>query len=169
MRPGLSQQQIAHVCHTLASQRRTVGVREVCEALRTQFGSAGRTERVAAILKAVLASPPSEATSRRHDVTTSRPQSIPPDEATRRVLEAQEAARAATARAELAEERERAHQDLWANRYLERLEESQRQMAREYGIKEREATNRYLSLMNRVQELANRLAKYEHVGSVLHG
>lgn len=144
---GLSDAQIEHVARELLARRHRVTVRDVMQALRAQFGGCGRTERICRILK-------------RLESQDRLSAGLAPIES-REIETLQERVRAAEARAALSEERERQHQDLWANRYAEKvaaLEKEQLNVARRAAGVTHE---QYLRVHQRAAELARRLAKYE--------
>jgi hypothetical protein len=155
MRTGLTEGQIKHACRELLEQRRHVTVRDVQTALRDQHGAVGRSARIAATLKAIKAETPVAA-------KPSEPiRPIPPDEATRRVLAAEKAAQralaaqhAAESRATLAEQREVSHQDYWADRAAEKMDEVRQAVVLEYEAKLRKADQRISGLLRKVQELS---------------
>ena len=74
------------------------------------------------------------------------------DEAERRIA-------AAIARAELSEERERSHQDLWAQRFAERMEENERRIAAAIRRHQRESAEEQLRLYQRIAELERENAR----------
>ena len=143
---GLSDAQIERTTRQLLARQYRVTVRDVMSALRSQFGGCGRTERICRILKRLE--------SQRAGLGLSSVGSEDLDLLRERV-------RVAEARAALSEERERQHQDLWANRYAEKVAElekhSQRVTARATGV----THEQYLRVYQRATELARRLAKYE--------
>jgi hypothetical protein len=144
---GLSQQQIEAITRDLLTQRRAVTVRDVMHSLRVRFGSAGRTQRVCEVLKRLESEgePSRMALAlQSHEFQLLR-----------------ERARAAEARAALSEERERRHQDLWAARYAEKLEELERLHARPAKATGGVTHEQYLRVYQRAAELARRLARYE--------
>jgi hypothetical protein len=95
---------IRDTCRELMAAGRVSG-RALRRALRERYGSAGKTDRVFRVWR--------EETERKSEAT--RPQ-LPTDiaELQRRLVGAEEAAKANLARAERAELREQAHQDRWA-------------------------------------------------------
>lgn len=112
MNRKLSDQQIRSTYESLSHHGRAVSGRALRAALRAKFGAAGKTDRVFAICRSLRAPAPPE------------PADI---NALRRELQAAEEGRAqaqqerdqALARAVRSEERERAHQDRWANQIYE--------------------------------------------------
>ena len=146
--PKVTDQQIEEVCRTLLEGHRRVGVRDVMRRLRALYGSGGRTERVAAVLSRVMAERP----------VVGRPTPSPDEfEDLRGKL------KGALERAALAEQREIQHQDYWARRYAERLEELERAHASQLSTATRTASERYLRLYQWAAELTNRLRRYEVV------
>jgi hypothetical protein len=149
MRPRrISDQQIEGMCRALLETRRRVGIREVMSELRRAYGAVGRTERVAAALSRVAAEIPVG------------PQPTP---ASRELEALQERLRVAEQRAQRAEEREIQHQDYWARRYIERVEELERTHARQLSSATQGASERYLRLYQWAAKLTNRLSRYELV------
>jgi len=147
-RPQVSDQQIEATCRALLEGRRRVGVRDVMAQLRVAHGSAGRTERVNRVLSRVMAEAPAMA----------RPApSVDELEDLRVQL------MAAVERASRAEEREIQHQDYWARRFAERLEELERMHATQLSLTTQGASERYLRLYQWSAKLAERLSRYEVV------
>ena|ERR1700679_1384005 len=105
----LSDQRIRATCRELKSKHGSVSGRQLCEELRTRFGAVGKTMRVFRIWREEcgLASAAASATA---------PPRLPADVVLlqKRVEAAEAAAAEYLERAELAEFRERAHQDHWA-------------------------------------------------------
>ena len=66
-------------------------------------------------------------------------------------------------RALRAEEREMQHQDYWAARYAEKLEELERLHSLQLNAATRSASERFLQVYRRNVELAERLSRYEAV------
>jgi len=142
---GLSDVQIERAVRELFAQKRRVTVRDAMQALRTRFGGCGRTERICRILKQVEAQ---------------RDPPAPPAAGSEEAERLRERVLAAESRAALSEERERQHQDLWANRYAEKVVELERQTrttVRTVGV----THEQYLRVYQRAADLARRLAKYE--------
>jgi hypothetical protein len=108
----LSDQRIRATCRELKMKHGRVSGRRLCEELRSRFGAVGKTTRVfriwreecAVAVDPALAVAPSEIASAPSDVVLLQ----------RRVEAAEEAAAEYLKRAELAEFREKAHQDHWA-------------------------------------------------------
>jgi hypothetical protein len=125
-------------------------VRDVMRHLQQVHGTSGKTERVSRVLRASLL---------KHAHPPVQLPSPPPD-----VTELLARLRAAEARAERAEELERSHQDFWARRYDQQLEELERQKA---ALKRAPSSGvsaeKYLRVCQRAAELARRLAEYEPV------
>jgi hypothetical protein len=158
MRRGLSDQAIQTVCRELLAGSRKVTTRQLTEELRQRYGHPGRQERIVRALREAMREPlPSLA--------------LPPseDNGVKELAELRTRLKAMERRAELAEERERRHQDFWANRFVERVAEI------EAAFERREAAHRtvqpkahpaitseeYLRLHQRIAELTRRLAEYE--------
>jgi hypothetical protein len=149
MRPRrISDQQIEGVCRTLLGVRRRVGIREVMSQLRRAYGAVGRTERIAAVLSRV---------------TAEIPVGIGAAPAPEDLETLQQKLRLAEERAQRAEEREIQHQDYWARRYAERLEELERAHAGQLSSATRIASERYLRLYQWAAQLRGRLSRYERV------
>lgn len=149
MRPRrISDQQIEVVCRALLEGRRRVGVREVMSQLRMAYGAVGRTERVAAALSRV---------------TAEIPVGIRPPPAPQKLGTLQEKLRLAEERAQRAENREIQHQDYWARRYAERVDELERVHAAQLGSANQSASERYLRLYQWAAQLRSRLSRYEVV------
>lgn len=117
----------------------------VCEELLNRHQARGKSARVARILRAATAGIPAPcyAGTAQEEIARLRHAL---DQATERTGEAE-------GRARVAEERERAHQDYWAQRYLEKLDEFDRQQAALVKVRERAATDQYLRLHQRIAEL----------------
>ena len=152
MREGLSESSIEEACRTLLSQRRRVGVRDVMTYLRMQHGIAGRTERVAGIL-------------RREELRSSTvmPPPNPPTLLPVELADLQEQLRLAEARALRAEDLERRHQDFWAARYDEKVQEIEKRYADLLARNAAVTSDQYLRIHQVAADLARRLAQYEKV------
>jgi hypothetical protein len=98
----LSDERIRSTCRDLVEAQGSVSGRQLCEELRRRFGAVGKTMRVFRIWREECAPPP--AIVQPGDMALLR----------RRVEVAEVAAAEYLKRAELAEFRERAHQDHWA-------------------------------------------------------
>ena len=149
MHRKLTTEQIRRVCDEMLSQSQGASVASVMTRLRERHGASGRTARVAGILSEVLR----EFRSRldeNSDVTVLR----------RELAEAER-------RAARAEELERRHQDFWAERYREKVEELQVALGarKPTGV----SSEQYLRLYQRAAELARRLSRYEEVEPLLPG
>lgn len=123
-------------------------VRSVMAHLRLRHGACGRTERVAKVLRGLIEKrEPRRQVSENSDLASLRQQ----------LFEAEQ-------RAARAEELERRHQDFWAARYQEKIEELQFRVAapNSTGV----SSEQYLRLYRQAAELARRLAQYEQVGAV---
>jgi hypothetical protein len=152
MRRKLTNTQIEAACRALLERNRRVRVRDVARYLREQHRASGRTERIAAILRDTqkwFEAPPAPADAI----------SVSVSELLKRVQVAEE-------RADRADERERKHQDFWANRYAEKVEELQHK----YAAIERSASGvsaeQYLRVCQANAELTRRLAEYEAAGGI---
>ena len=144
---GLTDAQIEQSIRELIARQRRVTVREVMSVLRVRFGASGRTERICQMLKRLEAEGESSRLALAADT---------------QVFEAlRERARAAEARAAMSEERERQHQDLWAERYAEKLAQFDRQQVRAARTLSGVTHEQYLRVYQRAAELARRLARYE--------
>ena len=144
--------QIEEACSALLRTHRKVGVRDVTRYLQELHGFKGRTERVAIVLKrlqaAQIALPSSPVEQSDRDVLTQLVRQL----------------REAEGRAMRAEELERRHQDYWANRYAEKLQELERRFeARARDAPAAVTAEQYLRVSQRVAELERRLAQYERV------
>ena len=146
----ISDQQIEEACRALLRERRHVGVRDVMAQLRLAHGAIGRTERVAAVLRRAM---------------TECPVVASPAPSSDQLAYLRERLRVAEERAARAEAREIQHQDYWARRYAERLEELERSHAIQLGSATRTASERYLRLYQWAARLTNRLSQYEAVES----
>jgi len=106
MNRRLSDQRIRATCRELIAMRPRVSGRGLCAELRKRFGAVGKTERVFAIWRDEVAKAlaPLPAANAQREIA----------ELQRRVAAAETAARENLARAERAELREEAHQDMWA-------------------------------------------------------
>src|ERR1700691_6168661 len=109
----LSDQRIRATCRELKSKHGSVSGRQLCEELRRRFGAVGKTLRVFRIWREEcgLASAAASALA-----SATAPTRLPADLALlqKRVEVAEALANEYLKRAELAEFRERAHQDRWA-------------------------------------------------------
>jgi len=106
MNRHLTDRAIRLTCRELIATRTRVTGRELRRTLKERFDSVGNTERIFRIWREEVAAKEEEG----------RAPELPADtaELQRRLLTAEESARANLARAERAELRERAHQDRWA-------------------------------------------------------
>ena len=147
----LSDPQIEATCRELLLARRHVTLRQVSEELRRRYGACGKNARVAWILRETA-----ERTAVPHYQGTPEAEIVrlqaTLDEAERRIA-------AAIARAELSEERERSHQDLWAQRFAERMEENERRIAAAIRRHQRESAEEQLRLYQRIAELERENAR----------
>lgn len=154
MWPRLSNEQIEKVCRDLLGSQRRVGVREVMQRLRAEFGSVGRTERVAAVLN-------------RLQAECAVPNSMPSSDEFLKLRDqlsaAEVRAERAEARAALSEERELKHQSYWAGRYGAKLDELELLHSAQLRAVGKSASERYLRLYQKAAQLAERLARYENV------
>lgn len=148
MNRKLTPEQIEATCRALLSSRRRVTIRTVMAQLRERHGATGRTERVSAILRRIEG---------RRDFD---PSHDPPSADTAALLERLLAAEARAARSE---ELERRHQDFWAQRYAEKVDELERRYTAAVQVRPAITTDQYLRLQRRAAELAGRLAQYESV------
>jgi hypothetical protein len=142
-------QQIREVCEEMLQQTDAPSVRSVMAQLSLRHGACGRTERVAEVLRGLIKKrEPRHQVSENSDLASLRQQ----------LFEAEQ-------RAARAEELERRHQDFWAARYQEKIEELQFRVAapNSTGV----SSEQYLRLYRQATELARRLAQYEQMGSVL--
>ena len=154
MRRSLSDQTIQAVCRELLAGSRKVTTRQLAEELRHRYGHPGRQERIVRALREAMREPvPSLA--------------LPPSENDRvkELAELRKRLEAMERRAELAEERERRHQDFWANRFVERVAEIEATFERRQAAQQRArrtiTSEEYLRLHQRIVELTRRLAEYE--------
>ena len=141
----LSDAVIEATCRELLQVQRRVTVRRVSEELRRRHHASGRNARVARILREVterVAVPTYEGTP---DAEIARLRAA--------LQHAEQQVAEAIARAELSEDRERAHQDLWARRFAERMDESERRVAAAIRRHERESAEQQLRLYQRIAEL----------------
>jgi hypothetical protein len=145
--------QIEEACRALFRTHRKVGVRDVARYLQELHGFKGRTERIAIVLKHV----------QEEQVALPSPPDQQPDQDALAQLLAK--LRDAEWRATRAEELERRHQDFWADRYGEKLQELERRFeARGHDAPSPSVTpEQYLRVSQRVVELERRLAQYERV------
>ena len=144
---GLSDLQIEQSIRELFVRQRRVTVRDVMKVLRVRFGASGRTERVCQMLKRLEAEGDSLRLAQAVD--------------TQAFLALRERVRDAEARAALSEERERQHQDLWAQRYAEKVALLDRQQVSTARTLSGVTHEQYLRVYQRAAELARRLARYE--------
>ena len=147
----LSDAVIAETCRELLQLQRRVTVRRVSEELRRRYRASGKNARVARILREQsehLAMPSYEGTP---DAEIARLQAA--------LREAERQRAEAIARAELSEQRERSHQDLWAQRVAERMDENERKLAAAIKRYEREAAEQQLRLYQRIAELERENAR----------
>jgi hypothetical protein len=145
----LTAPQIETSCRQLLINQRRVGVRDVMEDLRNRHGLCGRTARVAGIL-------------RRVEQDLNQPK-IPAGNGSAEIALLRQQLRAAEHRAQRAEELERSHQDFWAKRYAEKVDELERRNAAAPSRAGVITSEQYLRIHQRAAELARRLAKYEAV------
>jgi hypothetical protein len=143
--------QIEEACRALFRTRRKVGVRDVARYLQELHGFKGRTERVAIVLKRV----------QEEQIALPSPPDQQPDQAALAPLLRQ--LREAERRAARAEELERRHQDFWADRYAEKLQELERRLEARRHDAPTVTPEQYLRVSQRVVELERRLAQYEGV------
>ena len=147
----LSDAVIAETCRELLQAQRRVTVRGVCEELRRRHRASGKNARVARILREVTertAVPSYEGTP---DAEISRLRAA--------LSEAERSRTEAIARAELSEQRERSHQDLWARRFAERMDENERKVVAAIKRHERESAEGQLRLHQRIAELERENAR----------
>ena len=147
----LSDTVIARTCRELLQAHRRVTVRRVSEELRRRHQASGKNARVARILReqsACVATPSYEGTP---EAEIARLQAA--------LREAERQRAEAITRAGLSEERERAHQDLWADRFAERMQENERRLAEAIKRCEREAAAQQLRLYQRIAELERENAR----------
>ena len=147
----LSDEVIAETCRELLQAQRRVTVRRVCEELRRRHQASGKNARVARILREVteaLAVPSYEGTPEA-EITRLRAA----------LKDAQQQRAEAVARAELSEQRERSHQDLWARRFAERMDENERKVVAAIKRHERESAEGQLRLHQRIAELERENAR----------
>lgn len=142
---------IESTCRELLQARRRVTLREVTEELRGRYQACGKNARVARILRKVtesMGAPSYEGTAEGEILRL---------QDSLRATEQRE--REAVARAELSEQRERSHQDLWARRIAERMDENDRRLAAALKQHEREASVKHLQLHQRIAELERENAR----------
>ena len=147
----LSDVVIAQTCRELLQAQRRVTVRRVSEELRCRYQAKGKNARVARILReetSRMVAPSYEGTP---DAEIARLQAA--------LHEAERERAEAIARAGLSEERERSHQDLWADRFAERREEYERRLAQAIKRCERESAAQQLRLHQRIAELERENAR----------
>ena len=147
----LSDAEIEQTCRALLQARRRVTVRQVSEELRRRYRASGKNARVARILR-----------EQSEHMAVPRYEDTPEAEIASLRAELQRAERqraAAIARAELSEERERSHQDWWARRIAERMDENDRRLAAAIKRHERESAERQLRLHQRIAELERENAR----------
>ena len=154
MWPRLSNEQIERACRDLLGSQRRVGVRDVTRRLRAEFGSVGRTERVAELLSRL---------QEECAVPNSMPSSDELLKLRAQLSTAEVRAEQAEARAALAEERELKHQSYWAGRYGARMDELELLHSAQLRAAGKLASERYLRLYQKAAQLAERLARYENV------
>ncbi|MGH7079189.1 MAG: hypothetical protein ACREFU_13990 [Acetobacteraceae bacterium] len=158
MRRGLSNLTIQTVCRELLAGSRKVTTRQLAEKLRQRHGHPGRQERIVRALREAMQEPlPSLALAPTGDLGD------------KDVAALRERLKAMERRAELAEERELRHQDLWANRYVEKIAEMEAAFERKHAEQQAAlakprpviTAEEYLRLHQRIAELTRRLAEYE--------
>ena len=147
MNRRLSSEQIKRACRELLHERRHVSVRALMRELRQRHGAAGRTERVARLLKLV-----------EDEVAAARP-SV--EEGAEGIEKLHEQLRDAQARATRAEEIERSHQDFWARRYAEKVDELEKRYAAALKARAPISPDQYLRLHQEMAQLRRRLAQCE--------
>ena len=150
MHRKLTAEQIRIVCGEMLLEPGKTTVRSIRNRLRHQYGASGRTERVAKILRAVIESkkPPAPVAESSDAISLHE-----------KLLQAQQ-------RAQRAEDLERRHQDFWAARYQEKVQELENRLA---GLQQGGgvSSEQYFRLYQRATELLRRLAQYEEVGPLL--
>lgn len=147
----LSDAVITETCRELLQVQRRVTVRRVSEELRRRHQASGKNARVARILRE----------QSEHMAATSY-EGTPNAEIARLQAVLRETERQrdeAIARAELSEQRERSHQDLWARRFAERMDEYDRRMTVAIKHHEREASVKHLQLRQQIAELERENAR----------
>ncbi|MHB1826281.1 MAG: hypothetical protein ACYCV6_01135 [Steroidobacteraceae bacterium] len=147
----LSDAVIEATCRELLQVQRRVTVRRVSEELRRRHHASGKNARVARILREVterMAVPTYEGTP---DAEIARLRTA--------LQRAEHQVAEAIARAELSEERERTHQDLWARRFAERMDESERRVDAAIRRHERKSAEQQLRLYRRIAELERENAR----------
>ena len=147
----LSDAVIAETCRELLQAQRRVTVRRVSEELRRRHQASGKNARVARILREQsdhMAAPSYEGTP---DAEIARLQAA--------LREAERQRAEAITRAEISEKRERSHQDLWARRFAERMDEYDRRMTAAIKRHERESAEQRLRLHQRIAELERENAR----------
>ena len=156
---------IESTCRELLQTQRRVTVRRVSEELRRKHHASGKNARVVRILREQserMAVPTYEGTP---DAEIARLRAA--------LQHAEQQVAEAIARAELSEDRERAHQDLWARRFAERMDESERRVAAAIRRHEPESAEQQLRLYQRIAELERENARLtqgragqHHVGPI---
>lgn len=144
MRQRLKPEQIEQVCRELLAKHRHVTVRSVTAELRRLYGAAGRAERVCEILRETAARCPVELASGS-------------------IADLLVRLERAEKRAALAEDRERRHQDLWAARLVEKVDEVERRYAKALRARAEITVEQYLDLQRKLAELRRRLSQYEPI------
>jgi hypothetical protein len=147
----LSDTVIAHTCRELLQAHRRVTVRRVSEELRRRHQASGKNARVARILREESARMAIPSYEGNPEAEIARLQAA--------LRESERQRSEAIARAGLSEERERSHQDLWADRFAERMQENDRRLAEAIKRCEREAAAQLLRLHQRIAELERENAR----------
>lgn len=138
----LTTDDIESACRELLRAHRRVTVRMVCRELRRRHNACGKSARVARILRDLADSVGLASHEGPAEQEIARLRS--------ELAQAIERAEKAEKRALLAEERERAHQDFWAERYVQKLDELERQRAALVRAHERASTEEHLRLRQRI-------------------
>lgn len=151
MNRKLTDAQIASALELLRQQGRPAGWRSLQALLRTQYGTAGRTDRLRSACRA------NQMTHPQHLMVVELRRRA--EQSEQRSLETQQARDLALARALRSEERETAHQDRWAAE-IHALRETVEQLKGE-RIRRRNLEDQLVRLQRELQSAYSRLARYE--------
>lgn len=127
----------------LLANHRQVTLRMLTAELQRLHGASGRNARVGRILREITSRAPADAA------------------AAGRVMDLEKELQEALSRAERAEERERAHQDLWARRIIEKADELERRHQAALQRRPNVTVDQYLRLYQEHAAAIRRLAEYE--------
>lgn len=145
----VASEQIEAAARALLRGRRQVTVQALRQELRSRHGAGGRTERIAGVLR------------RMHQELSTVPPAGPGGE---ELEQLHQRVRDAEARAARAEQLERSHQDFWARRYGEKMDELERRYASALKGRAPISADQHLRLLQENAELRRRLLEHQQRG-----